>query len=142
VFPGTGQLALNCSEPDGGSSTLIPIDIGTERRGMKKMIVATLLPLLGFSTLAARLELFSIQPLGAVPKGLTLLVWRHAGEPFFYSLDGSCERSEGAVSVAAPIERIVARLPYLDWAYRASVTRKTYRDRAVQPDSGQCGGPG
>ena len=116
---------------------------------MKKIAIATLLLLLVVGTLVARLELFSIQPLGAVPDGLTLLVWRHPGEPFFNSLDGSCERSEGALSVAcrgraivaAPIERIVWRLPYLDWAYRASVTRQTYRDRAVQPDSGECGGP-
>ena len=38
---------------------------------MKKIAIATLLLLLVVGTLVARLELFSIQPLGAVPDGLT-----------------------------------------------------------------------
>jgi hypothetical protein len=74
------------------------------------------------------LGFYSVQPIGALPEGATLLVRRIGDEPFFNSPDGTCLRRVGSVSLMcrmaalanAPIDRIVLRLPYMAWAYRAS----------------------
>lgn len=73
--------------------------------------------------------LYSVQPIGMLPEGRTLLVWRAGDEPFFNSPDATCERRVGSVSLfcrmaamgAAPLDRIIVRLPYQDWAYGLSV---------------------
>lgn len=71
---------------------------------------------------------YTVQPLGALPEGITLLVWRTPGEPFFNSPDGTCLRIQNSVSLlcrmaafqVAPTDRIILRLPYQEWAYLAS----------------------
>lgn len=72
--------------------------------------------------------LYTIQPIGALPEGGTAIVWRESDEPFFNSPDGTCLRRIGGVSLMcrgmamadAPIDRIVMRLPYQEWAYSLS----------------------
>ena len=72
--------------------------------------------------------LYSIQPIGALPEGSTVIVWRNAGEPFFNSADALClDRMDGVSLLcrgmamgAAPTDRIILRLPYQDWAYEQS----------------------
>ncbi len=72
--------------------------------------------------------LYTIQPIGALPEGRTIVVWRAEGEPFFNSPDALClERMEGvsllcrmAALGQAPTDRIIVRLPYMHWAYAAS----------------------
>jgi len=74
------------------------------------------------------LGFYTIQPIGALPEGRTLIVWRAGGEPFFNSPDAVClERVEGVSLMCrlvtmgqAPVDRIVVRLPYMEWAYLAS----------------------
>ena len=71
------------------------------------------------------LGLYSIQPIGALPEGSTVLVWREKGEPFFNSADALCLERTGGVSLMcramamgqAPTDRIVLRLPFQKWAY-------------------------
>jgi hypothetical protein len=71
--------------------------------------------------------LFVIQPIGAVPDGVTLWVWRGEKMRFFDSADGVCLRTTGSVSllcrmaalgaVASGRDRIIARLPYSERIY-------------------------
>lgn len=63
---------------------------------------------------------YSIQPIGALPEGRTLVVWRASGEPFFNSPDAICLDRMGYVSLMCrgmamgqgPIHRIVAIILY------------------------------
>jgi len=72
--------------------------------------------------------LYTIQPIGALPSGSTVLVRRHLEEPFFRSPDVDCPRVQGCVNLLcravalahAPTNHIVLRLPHLHWAYLAS----------------------
>lgn len=71
---------------------------------------------------------YTVQPMGAVPDGGTIIVWRENGEPFFNSADGACLERTGSVSLLCrmvalgqgPIDRKIMRLPYQRWAYLQS----------------------
>ena len=71
---------------------------------------------------------YSVPPIGAMPEGRTILVWRNSGEQFFDSPDAVCMRRLGGVSLLcrgmalgrAPTDRIILRLPYSQWAYLQS----------------------
>ena len=71
---------------------------------------------------------YSVQPIGALPEGGTVVVWRQGDEPFFNSADALCLERTGGVSLMcramamgqAPMDRIVLRLPYQAWAYQLS----------------------
>jgi len=71
---------------------------------------------------------YSIQPIGALPRGVTAVVRRSSSEPFFNSPDAQCLDRVGSVSLLcrglalsqAPTERILLRLPFQRWAYLAS----------------------
>ena len=79
---------------------------------------------------------YTIQPIGALPEGATVIVWRNGGEPFFNSPDALCLERMGGVSLLCrgmamaegPKDRIILRLPYQHWAYSAS-TRGEEFDR-------------
>jgi len=76
----------------------------------------------------SRMGFYTIQPIGALPEGVTLIVWRTSGEPFFNSPDAVCLKLQEGVSLLcrglaiaqAPVDRIIFRLPYMDWAYLMS----------------------
>jgi hypothetical protein len=71
---------------------------------------------------------YTIQPIGALPEGRTVIVWRKSGEPFFNSPDALCLERVGYVSLLcrgmamseAPLNRIILGLPYWEWAYHQS----------------------
>ncbi len=71
---------------------------------------------------------YSVQPIGALPDGATVIVWRHKGEPFFNSADAMCLERMGGVSLMCramamgqgPSDRIIVRLPYVAWVYSLS----------------------
>jgi len=77
---------------------------------------------------------YTIQPIGAIPKGVTLWVWRATDEPFFNSADSVCLRKTGQVSLLtrgialsqAPKDRIILRLPYLEFAYLQSTNGQKF----------------
>lgn len=99
------------------------------RRWLAPLLLAGLLLLL-----STQLGLYTIQPLGAVPTGGTVLVWRSASEPFFNSPDGLCLRIQQGVSLLCrlgalangPADRVILRLPYQHWAYLASTGGRTF----------------
>ena len=72
--------------------------------------------------------LYAIQPIGALPEGVTLVVWRSSNEPFFNSPDAMCLKAQGSVSLLcrgiavanAPTDRTIIKLPYKEWAYLLS----------------------
>lgn len=77
---------------------------------------------------------YSIPPIGALPEGGTIVVWRDSGEPFFNSPDALCLERMGSVSLMcrgiamgqAPTDRIILRLPYMEWAYTSSTGGQTF----------------
>ena len=99
------------------------------RRGVKVASVVVIVCLIVAGALfRVFCGFYTIQPIGAIPDGRTLVVWRAEGEPFFNSADGRCLERVGSVSLlcramamgAAPTDRIIARLPYQRWAYLGS----------------------
>lgn len=78
----------------------------------------------------------SIQPIGAIPDGVTLLVIRAGTQvKFFDSPDAICERTNGSVSLFCRLAamsaiaenlKIVLRLPYVEAFYLASTGGATY----------------
>jgi hypothetical protein len=77
---------------------------------------------------------YTVQPIGAIPEGRTLLVWRTDDEPFFNSPDATCLRRTGSVTLLCrgmamgqgPIHRIILRLPYMEFMYKASTGGVTF----------------
>jgi hypothetical protein len=83
---------------------------------------------------ATQIGFYSVQPIGALPDGVTLVVWRNSGAPFFDSPDGECLRRTGGVSLMcravamgnAPKGDIILRLPYWEFAYLQSTDGATF----------------
>jgi hypothetical protein len=74
---------------------------------------------------------FSIQPIGALPDGITFIYYSRSSEmSFFSSPDGLCIQMQGGVSLLCRMtalsaasdltNRIIIRLPYSRWAYLQS----------------------
>jgi hypothetical protein len=109
------------------SDTPVPVP---ERSNSRGRVLWSILVILLLVTIAFRVfcGFYTIQPIGALPEGRTLVVWRASGEPFFNSPDAMCLKRVGSVSLMcrlialgeAPTDRIVLRLPYIASAYRAS----------------------
>jgi tetratricopeptide (TPR) repeat protein len=104
------------------------------RRGNRLAGIALALALLGL--LYWTMGVYTIQPLGALPAGLTVIVWRGAGEPFFNSPDAVCLKVNRGVSLlcrgialgAGPVDRIIVHLPYQQWAYMLSTGGRTFEN--------------
>lgn len=76
---------------------------------------------------ASGVRVVVIQPIGAIPKGVTAIVRTDAKINFIDSPDAMCQRKLGGVSLlcrgtmAATVVRhgdILARLPYSEWLFR------------------------
>ena len=75
---------------------------------------------------------FTVQPIGSIPDGITIIYHSRGPEmPVFSSPDGLCLQTQGGVSLlcrAAALgavgetisERAIVRLPYSHWAYLQS----------------------
>lgn len=98
------------------------------KKGRGLLIIVILLLVIWFGV---RPGVFVIQPIGALPEGITIIYYsRNPEMPFFLSPDGLCLEIYGLVSLlcrAAGIgavdelaDRILLRLPYLRWAYLLS----------------------
>ena len=105
-------------------------------RGVRRRLTAALSLLLLLLGVGFRLfaGFYTVQPIGALPEGRTLVVWRGEDEPFFNSPDRRCLDRVGSVSLFcraaamafAPTDRIILRLPYQRWAYLQSTGGKEY----------------
>lgn len=81
-----------------------------------------------------RIGLYTIQPMGVVPHGVSLVVWRDSGKPFFDSPDAACMRSGGSVTLLCRGNAISAALngpsilslPFWKWAYLQSTGGMTF----------------
>lgn len=89
--------------------------------------------------LLVRPGVFTIQPIGALPEGVTVFYHsRNPEMPFFSSPDGMCLQSMGSVSLLCRgmaiaaleelTERIIIRLPYSHWAYLRSTGGLEFTD--------------
>ena len=118
-------------------STLPPTPIqsvqATQPKKRGKFVALILLVLL-VGLIYFTMGVYSVQPIGAIPDGATVIVWRTSNEPFFNSADATCLRTEVGVSLLcrgmalkyAPTNRIVLRLPYQQWAYLLSTGGKSF----------------
>lgn len=102
----------------------------------KKSYRGLFIPLFVIGILAAawliiRPGIFTIQPIGSMPQGVTVIYYgRATGMPLFSSPDGLCIRSQGSVTLPCEIaamstaaelsNRIIIQLPYIHWAYLKS----------------------
>jgi hypothetical protein len=84
---------------------------------------------------ATQLTFFVVQPIGALPEGRTLLIWRLNTMRFIDSADAWCERQMGSVKLlcrgvvlgkVAEQDGIIARLPYSETLYLISTGGRTY----------------
>ena len=80
-------------------------------------------------------SVYSIQPIGALPNGATVIVWRTTGAPFFDSPDAMCLRLAHEVSLMCraialakgpAVNYKIVSLPYMPWAYELSTGGKVY----------------
>jgi len=84
-------------------------------------------------SLLVRPGVFTIQPIGVLPEGVTFIYHSRNHEmPFFSSPDGLCLQMDGKVSLLCRgialsssidlIDRTIIKLPYIHWAYLRSTS--------------------
>lgn len=104
---------------------------------MSKKQTTTGLIILGvaLTLIYTQLTLFIVPPIGAVPKGKTLIMLRLNKGNFIDSPDAMCERIQGGVSLlcrgiilgtVGEKSIILLRLPYSESLYLLSTEGKTY----------------
>jgi hypothetical protein len=80
-------------------------------------------------------SIFVVQPIGAIPEGVTAIISRPDGFNFIDSPDAVCERRTGSVTLlcrgiiggqVARQQQILLRLPYSSTLYNWSTGGKTY----------------
>jgi len=99
-----------------------------QKKNIKVTLAVIPLLVLILCILVTQVGFYSVQPIGAIPEGITWLVWRASNEPFFNSPDALCLKRMGSVSLLcrglalaqAPKDRIILRLPYWELAYLLS----------------------
>jgi hypothetical protein len=106
---------------------------------MKVLLISllTLIIVVGAAWWIVRPGVFTVQPLGAFPEGVTFIYHSRGPEmPVFASPDGLCLKLQGSVSVLCRmagltavtplVERILLRLPYNQTAYLLSTDGQTF----------------
>jgi hypothetical protein len=99
------------------------------RRGL--YIAIAIIAIIILAWILIRPGVFTIQPIGAIPEGVTIIYHsRNPEMPFFSSPDGLCLQMEGDVSLLCRMaalnvstdltDRVILRLPYSRWAYLQS----------------------
>jgi len=94
-------------------------------------LVIAIIGVLAIVWVFVRPGVFTIQPIGAIPDGITIIYHSRGSEmPFFSSPDGLCLQIQGSVSLLCRMgamsavsdltDRIIIRLPYIHWAYLQS----------------------
>jgi hypothetical protein len=107
----------------------------TEQKSRKKSragyVVLTIIVVLVTAWITIRPGVFTVQPIGALPDGVTIIYHSRSSKmPFFSSPDGICLQTQGTVSLLCRgialgastdfIDRKIIRLPYIRWAYLQS----------------------
>jgi hypothetical protein len=102
---------------------------------MRKLISLVVGVVIGIAAYT-QLTLFVVQPIGLIPEGVTVVLWRRSAVlNFVDSADAVCQRTAGGVSVwcrmgalAGVIKNnpVLIRLSYSDTLYSISTGGKTY----------------
>ncbi|GFM64081.1 hypothetical protein Q1J52_02360 [Pseudomonas lijiangensis] len=101
---------------------------------MKKLLTVGVLVVLAV-TIYTQITIFVVPPIGAVPEGRTVIIWRLNKTNFIDSPDAMCDRIQGGVNLlcrgftmTAVVKNteILARLPYSDSLYLLSTGGKRY----------------
>lgn len=98
--------------------------------------VITLVLALTLATPYFLVTFYVIPPIGALPEGKTIVIWKRAKTKFIDSPDALCAREMGGVSlfcratalavIGKDGENILLRLPYSEWLYLISTEGKVY----------------
>ena len=100
----------------------------------KVLLIIAICFVLGFAAYT-QLTLFVVQPIGAVPNGVTLVVLRGQGTEFIDSADAMCLRLQGGVSIlcrgmvlgtVSSKSTILMKLPYSEALYSISTDGQTF----------------
>lgn len=100
-------------------------------------IFITILVVFIIAWVLVRPGVITIQPIGALPEGITFIYHsRNPEMPFFSSPDGMCLEMQGGVSLLCRgmaisamdelTDRIILRLPYSHWAYLQSTDGREF----------------
>ena len=103
----------------------------TQSRSRRGFIVALVIVVIVIAWNLLRPGVFTIQPIGAIPDGITIIYHSRGSEmSFFSSPDGLCLEMNSGVSLFCRMaalssateltDRIILRLPYSRWAYLQS----------------------
>jgi hypothetical protein len=95
------------------------------------IIIVVVIAVLIAIWLLVRPGVFTVQPIGALPDGITIVYHsRNPEMPFFSSPDGLCIKMQGGVSLLCRMaglsamtgltDRIILKLPFSHWAYLQS----------------------
>lgn len=102
---------------------------------MKKLIWSAIIVSIALGIFYWQFTIFVISPIGALPEGKTLIIYRLNKIEFIDSPDAVCERIQGGVSLlcrgiviakVAENSKIVLRLPYSRYLYAISTGGKEY----------------
>lgn len=111
---------------------------------VRGMLSATLVTFVALFALGAysTTALVTVPPIGALPEGATLWVWRSGAMRFIDSPDAMCARHVGGVSllcrgaaIAAISDKVIARFSYSEALYLHSTDGQRYTHRASPPSA-------
>ena len=105
-----------------------PSDKPPNPRRKRALSIAGIVFFIAFVIILTQVGFYSVQPIGLVPEGVTLLVRRGISDPFFNSADAECLEYQGQVTLLCrgialgnvEEERVILKLPYIRWFYLLS----------------------
>lgn len=111
------------------NETVGPQSTPKRRKGRYLFLIIAVIFIIAW--FALRPGVFTIQPIGALPDGITVVyLFRNPEMSFFSSPDGLCLDINGSVTLLCRMaalsavdelaDRIILRLPYSHWAYLQS----------------------
>lgn len=106
---------------------------------MKKIIIflCVLAVIIGGASIFAvkKITVFSVQPIGSIPDGISIIMWKKGDEPFFNSPDAICLKIQGGVSLLCrgmalnkyfEEENVIFRMKYKEDFYLRSTGGRRY----------------
>jgi hypothetical protein len=107
------------------------VEQNAPKRRKEIYIAIVVIVIIALAWILIRPGVFTIQPIGAIPEGVTIIYHSRSSEmPFFSSPDSLCLQTQGSVSLLCRMaalsastdltDRIILRLPYSRWAYLQS----------------------
>ncbi len=111
--------------------------LARQKTGKALYIVLALIVLMVLAYFTVRPGVFTVQPIGAMPDGVTVIYHSRGPKvPFFSSPDGLCLQTTGSVNLlcrgtalataTALLDRVIIKLPYSRWAYLLSTGGKEF----------------